>query len=114
MRVGDVDLAARRVWVREPAVEVEGRRVRNPRPKGGSVRAVMVGPRGASTDTCWPALSRPQPSGWSSFAKRAGSADLGPGPALLAAVASHVRVKVCGVDAGRPTDFHVRQLAVPH
>ncbi len=35
MRVGDVDLASQRVWVREPVVEVEGRRARNPTPKSG-------------------------------------------------------------------------------
>jgi integrase len=45
MVVGDVDLAARRVWVREPVVEVEGRLVRNPTPKGGRDRAVVVGPK---------------------------------------------------------------------
>ncbi len=45
MVVGDVDLAARRVWVRRPVVEVEGRLVRNLRPKGGRDRAVVVGPQ---------------------------------------------------------------------
>lgn len=45
MRVGDVDLAAKRVWVRQPVVEVEGRQVRNPVPKGGHARAVMLGPQ---------------------------------------------------------------------
>lgn len=44
LTVGDVDLAARRVWIRHPVVEVEGRLVRNPRPKGGRERAVIVGP----------------------------------------------------------------------
>jgi integrase len=45
IRAGDVDLAAGRVWVREPVVEVEGRQVRNPRPKGGRIQAVIVGPQ---------------------------------------------------------------------
>ena len=45
MRVSDVDLAARRVWVRQPVVEVEGRQVRNPTPKGGHARAVILGPQ---------------------------------------------------------------------
>ncbi|MDQ6837672.1 MAG: tyrosine-type recombinase/integrase, partial [Actinomycetota bacterium] len=45
MVVGDVDLAARRVWVCQPVVEVEGRLVRNLRPKGGQDRAVVVGPQ---------------------------------------------------------------------
>ena len=45
MVVGDVDLPARRVWVRQPVVEVEGRLVRNPTPKGGRNRAVVVGPQ---------------------------------------------------------------------
>lgn len=44
MVVGDVDLVARRVWVRQPVVEVEGKLVRNPAPKGGRHRAVIVGP----------------------------------------------------------------------
>ncbi len=44
MRIGDVDLAAKRVWIRQPVVEVEGRLVRNPVPKGGRVRAVIIGP----------------------------------------------------------------------
>ena len=43
--VGDVDLPAKRVWVRQPVVEVEGRLVRNPTPKGGRNRAVAVGPQ---------------------------------------------------------------------
>src|ERR1700728_319886 len=45
MVVGDVDLPAKRVWVRQPVVEVEGRLVRNPTPKGGRNRAVVVGPQ---------------------------------------------------------------------
>ncbi|HEY1651449.1 MAG TPA: tyrosine-type recombinase/integrase [Acidimicrobiales bacterium] len=45
MVVGDVDLAAKRVWVRQPVVEVEGRLVRNQKPKGGRNRAVVVGPQ---------------------------------------------------------------------
>jgi integrase len=45
MMVGDVDLPAKRVWVRQPAVEVEGRLVRNAAPKGGRSRAVVVGPQ---------------------------------------------------------------------
>jgi integrase len=45
MVVGDVDLAAERVWVRQPVVEVEGRLVRNQTPKGGRSRAVVVGPQ---------------------------------------------------------------------
>jgi integrase len=45
MVVGDVDLPAKRVWVRQPVVEVEGRLVRNPTPKGGRSRAVVVGPQ---------------------------------------------------------------------
>ena len=44
MVVGDVDLAARRVWVRRPVVEVDGKLIRNPAPKGGRHRAVIVGP----------------------------------------------------------------------
>ena len=44
MVVADVDLPAKRVWVRQPVVEVEGRLVRNERPKGGRNRAVVVGP----------------------------------------------------------------------
>jgi integrase len=45
MLVGDVDLAAKRVWIRRPVVEVEGRLVRNAVPKGGRVRAVIIGPQ---------------------------------------------------------------------
>ena len=45
MVVGDVDLAAKRIWIRQPVVEVEGRLVRNPTPKGGRNRAVVVGPQ---------------------------------------------------------------------
>lgn len=45
MVVGDVDLCAKRVWVRQPVVEVEERLVRNPTPKGGRNRAVVVGPQ---------------------------------------------------------------------
>ncbi len=45
MVVGDVDLSAKRVWVRQPVVEVEGRLVRNLTPKGGRSRAVIVGPQ---------------------------------------------------------------------
>jgi integrase len=45
MVVGDVDLPAKRVWVRQPVVEVEGRLVRNLTPKGGRSRAVVVGPQ---------------------------------------------------------------------
>ena len=45
MMVGDVDLPAKRVWVRQPVVEVEGRLVRNQTPKGGRSRAVVVGPQ---------------------------------------------------------------------
>ena len=44
MMVGDVDFSAKRVWVRQPVVEVEGRLVRNLTPKGGRSRAVVVGP----------------------------------------------------------------------
>ena len=44
MMVADVDLPAKRVWIRQPVVEVEGRLVRNPTPKGGRNRAVVVGP----------------------------------------------------------------------
>jgi integrase len=44
MVVGDVDLPAKRVWVRQPVVEVEGRLVRNPSPKSRRTRAVVVGP----------------------------------------------------------------------
>jgi integrase len=44
IRIGDVDLTARRVWIREPVVEVEGRMVRNSTPKSGRDRAVIVGP----------------------------------------------------------------------
>lgn len=42
--VRDVDLGAGRVWVREPVVEVEGVLVRNPTPKGGHRRGIIVGP----------------------------------------------------------------------
>jgi integrase len=45
MVVGDIDLGAKRVWVRQPVVEVEGRLVRNSTPKGGRNRAVVVGPQ---------------------------------------------------------------------
>ena len=45
MVVGDVDLSAKRVWVRQPVVEVEGRLVGNSTPKGGRNRAVVVGPQ---------------------------------------------------------------------
>ena len=45
MRVGDVDLVGRRVWVRQPVVEVEGRRVRKQAPKSGHNRAVIMGPQ---------------------------------------------------------------------
>jgi integrase len=45
MMVGDVDFSAKRVWVRQPVVEVEGRLVRNLTPKGGRSRAVVVGPQ---------------------------------------------------------------------
>lgn len=43
--VRDVDLAAGRVWVREPVVEVEGSLVRNRTPKGGHRPAIIVGPQ---------------------------------------------------------------------
>jgi len=45
IRVSDVDLPAKRVWIRQPVVEVEGRLVRNPTPKGGRSRAIVVGPQ---------------------------------------------------------------------
>ena len=45
MTVGDVDLPDRRVWVRRPVVEVEGKLVRKSTPKGGRSRAVVVGPQ---------------------------------------------------------------------
>ncbi len=45
IRVGDVDLGANRVWIRQPVVEVEGRLVRKSKPKGGHARAVIVGPQ---------------------------------------------------------------------
>jgi integrase len=45
IRVGDIDLGASRVWIRQPVVEVEGRLVRQAKPKGGYERAVIVGPR---------------------------------------------------------------------
>jgi integrase len=45
MVIGDVDLPAKRVWVRKPVVEVAGRLVRNQTPKGGRNRAVVVGPQ---------------------------------------------------------------------
>ena len=45
MRVGDVDLAASRVWIRQPVVEVEGRLVRIATPKGGRHRSVIIGPQ---------------------------------------------------------------------
>lgn len=50
--VRDVDLPAKRVWIRRPVVEVEGRLVRNPVPKGGRVRAVIVGPQLAELLKC--------------------------------------------------------------
>jgi integrase len=43
MMVGNVDFSAKRAWVRQPVVEVEGRLVRNLTPKGGRRRAVAVG-----------------------------------------------------------------------
>jgi integrase len=43
--VRDVDLTAKRVWVREPVVEVEGVLVRNSTTKGGRARGVIVGPQ---------------------------------------------------------------------
>lgn len=45
MTVGDVDLRAMRVWIRQPVVEVDGQLVRNETPKGGRDRAVVVGPQ---------------------------------------------------------------------
>jgi integrase len=45
MVVGDVDLGAKRVWIRQPVVEVDGRLVRNATTKGGRSRAVVVGPQ---------------------------------------------------------------------
>jgi integrase len=45
MVVGDIDMNANRIWIRQPVVEVEGRLVRNPTPKGGRRRAVIVGPQ---------------------------------------------------------------------
>jgi integrase len=45
MRVGDVDLMAKRVWVRQPVVEVGGKLVRSRTPKGGYARAVIIGPQ---------------------------------------------------------------------
>ena len=33
IRIGDVDLPAKRVWIREPVVEVEGKLVRRRKPK---------------------------------------------------------------------------------
>ncbi len=48
LRIGDIDLTAKRVWIRQPVVEVDGRLVRNSAPKGGRVRAVIIGPQLAS------------------------------------------------------------------
>ena len=45
IRIGDVDLPAKRVWIREPIVEVEGKLVRRRKPKGGHYRAIVVGPQ---------------------------------------------------------------------
>jgi integrase len=83
LMVGDVDLGAKRVWVRQPVVEVEGRLVRNPTPKGGRSRAVVVGPqlaellqeallrKGTSADDD-PLLTSPRGSGfrWNNYLAR--------------------------------------------
>jgi integrase len=45
IRIADVDLPAKRVWIREPIVEVEGKLVRRRKPKGGHYRAIVVGPQ---------------------------------------------------------------------
>jgi integrase len=45
LRVGDVDLGAKRVWIREPVVEPGGQQVRRPTPKGGQARCVIIGPQ---------------------------------------------------------------------
>jgi len=45
VRIGDVDLAASRVRIRQPVDEVEGRLVRNPTPRGGRNRSVIIGPQ---------------------------------------------------------------------
>ena len=37
IRIGDVDLPAKRVWIREPVVEVEGKLVRRRKPEGRTV-----------------------------------------------------------------------------
>ena len=83
MVVGDVDLPDRRVWVRRPVVEVEGRLVRNATPKGGRNRAVVVGPQLAqllrehlrkygATDPSQPLLTSPRGTGfrWNNYLAR--------------------------------------------
>lgn len=45
LTVGDIDLAAGRVWIRQPVVEVEGKLVRQARPKGGRSRSMVIGPQ---------------------------------------------------------------------
>ncbi|HET9060010.1 MAG TPA: tyrosine-type recombinase/integrase [Acidimicrobiales bacterium] len=45
MRIGDVDLAGKKVWVRQPVVEVEGKLVRSRTTKGGHARSVIIGPQ---------------------------------------------------------------------
>jgi integrase len=83
MVVSDVDLPAKRVWIRHPVVEVEGRLVRNSSPKGGRNRAVVVGPQLAqllrahlmqrgNPDQAQPLLTSPQGQGlrWNNYMTR--------------------------------------------
>jgi integrase len=83
MVVGDVDLPDRRVWVRRPVVEVEGKLVRNATPKGGRNRAVVVGPqlaqllrqhlrRYGATNPGQPLLTSPRGAGfrWNNYLAR--------------------------------------------
>jgi integrase len=81
--VDDVDLPAGRVWIRRPVVEVNGQLVRNPTPKGGRDRAVIVGPqlaqllrehliRTGMPDDDQPLLSSPRGNGfrWNNYMAR--------------------------------------------
>lgn len=45
MRIGDVDLVGKKVWVRQPVLEVEGKLVRSRTTKGGHARSVIIGPQ---------------------------------------------------------------------
>lgn len=45
MRIGDVDLVGKKVWVRQTVIEVEGKLVRSRTTKGGHARSVIIGPQ---------------------------------------------------------------------